>query len=363
MRSKVSPTVIGIFVLGAIALAVAGLMLFGGTRFFTEKRTYVLYFGGSVQGLNKGAPVVFRGVPVGTVSDIAALYEPRERNVRIQVLVDIESEAIKIGRGESPADPDEAIQELVQRGLRAQLQQQSFVTGLLHIELDMHPNTPLRLRDEGDEYPELPTVPSPLDKLVATLEQVMTRLGDLPLEALLDDLAQFVRRANYLVQLPETERALVTLNDVLTQTGELVQHADESVTTLTGQAQELIGGANQTLADVQGLLRTIDHQVVQLLGNLQTMSKATQDALDLLGKTLAKAEAGIAVEAGETLVQARKTLAAYEGVVADNSPMLRDLERTLRELAEAARSIRVFADYLQRNPNALIYGKSRSGGR
>jgi paraquat-inducible protein B len=363
MGSKVSPTVIGAFVIGALALAVAGLLLFGGPRFFAEKQTYVLYFDGSVQGLNKGAPVVFRGVPVGTVSNIVALYDPQQRDVRIQVLVEIASNLIKVTRGAPLAAPNQVIQELIQSGLRAQLQLQSFVTGLLYVELDVHPGAALKIRDEHGEYPELPTVPSPLDKLKATLEQVMTRLGELPLEEIVGDFSQILQRVKHLAGLPETERALVALSAVLTQTKELVQHADHGVTVLTDQAQGLVKGANTTLAGLQGVLQTIDRQVARLLSSLEDTSRATQAALEQMQRTLVKAEAGLGTEVGATLVQARQTLAAYESVVDNNSPVLRDLERTLRELSEAARAIRVFADYLQRNPSALIYGKSRSGGR
>jgi paraquat-inducible protein B len=363
MGSKVSPTVIGAFVIGALALAVVGLLLFGGPRFFAEKRTYVLYFDGSAQGLNKGAPVVFRGVPVGTVSDIVALYDPQQRNVRIQVLVEIAPDSIKVTKGAPPTAPDQLIQELIQNGLRAQLQLQSFVTGLLYVDLDVHPGAPLKIRDERGKYPELPTVPSPLERLKATLEQVMTRLGKLPLEEIVGDLSQILRRVKHLVGMPETERALVALSDVLTRAKDLVQHADSGVTALTGQAQGLIKGADTTLGGLQEMLQTIDRQVAHLLSSLTDTSRATQAALRQVQQTLAKLEAGFGEEAGATLVQARQTLTAYESVVADNSPMLRDLERTLRELSEAARSIRVFADYLQRNPSALIYGKSRSGGR
>ena len=88
MGSKISPTVIGAFVVGAIICMVAGVLLFGGGKFFTEKLPYVLFFDSSVEGLNVGAPVIFRGVQVGQVTEISAIANPQTFDVVIRVKIE-----------------------------------------------------------------------------------------------------------------------------------------------------------------------------------------------------------------------------------------------------------------------------------
>src|SRR5262245_31220849 len=142
MGSKVSPTVIGAFVIGAIICMVAGVLLLGGGKFFTEKQSYVLFFDSSVEGLNVGAPVIFRGVQLGQVTEISAIADPQTFDVRIKVMVEIVRGVINVGvEGQYFKDHREGVQRLIQRGARASLRMQSFVTGLLYVALDFHPDT------------------------------------------------------------------------------------------------------------------------------------------------------------------------------------------------------------------------------
>src|SRR5262245_33026180 len=130
MGSKLNPTTIGAFVVSAVVLVVAGVLLFGGGKFFQEKVPYVLSFDSSVEGLNVGAPVIFRGVQVGQVMEIAAIADPQTFDVRIKVQIELVRGVIKVGAEDQRfKDPRQAMQHLVQKGLRASLRMQSFVTG------------------------------------------------------------------------------------------------------------------------------------------------------------------------------------------------------------------------------------------
>src|SRR5262249_52966937 len=143
MGSKSSPTVIGAFVVGAIICMVAGVLLFSGGKFFTQKLPYVLFFYRSLEGLNVGGPGVFFGVPVGEVTDIEALAAPTTFAVVIRVKVELVRGSLKV-RGEGFKDAHQAIEGLIQQGVRASLRMQSFVTGVLYVAVDFHPDTPIK---------------------------------------------------------------------------------------------------------------------------------------------------------------------------------------------------------------------------
>src|SRR5262249_31539928 len=125
MGSKISPTVIGAFVVGAIVCMVAGVLLFGGGKLFTEKLPYVLFFDSSVEGLHIGAPVIFRGVQVGQVTEIEALADPTTFTVVIRVKVELVRGVLTV-RGAGFTDPHQAVEGLIQQGVRASLRMQSF---------------------------------------------------------------------------------------------------------------------------------------------------------------------------------------------------------------------------------------------
>src|SRR5215475_8467151 len=109
MGSKINPTTIGAFVVSAIVLAVGGVLLFGGGKFFQEKLPYVLFFDSSVEGLNVGAPVIFRGVQVGQVTAIAAIADPQTFDIRIKVTIELVRGSINVGQeGKRFEDPHQA---------------------------------------------------------------------------------------------------------------------------------------------------------------------------------------------------------------------------------------------------------------
>jgi len=95
LSKKTSKTVIGIFVVSALALVVASVLIFGSGDFLKDRYKFVLFFKDSVKGLNVGAPVVFLGVQVGEVKDISVIQDPLKSSFYIQVIVELTSGKIK----------------------------------------------------------------------------------------------------------------------------------------------------------------------------------------------------------------------------------------------------------------------------
>ena len=138
MAKQSFKTAVGAFVIGGLALLVAGIILLGGGRMFSDDIEYVLYFDGSVSGLNIGAPVVFRGVPMGQVTRISLEANPRDASVTIPVYIRLdENSIVRAGVTGELTDNfrQEILRRLIQRGLRARLQLQSLITGQYRVKL------------------------------------------------------------------------------------------------------------------------------------------------------------------------------------------------------------------------------------
>src|SRR5262245_42079612 len=256
MGSKISPTTIGAFVVGAIVLLVAGVLLFGGGKFLQEKLPYVLFFDSSVEGLNVGAPVIFRGVQMGQVTAISAIANPQTYDIRIKVKIDLVRGTVKVGaEGQGFQDPRQALHALLQKGGRATLRMQSFVTGLLYVALDFFPDTPVRLLGLDPTVPELPTIPSDMDQLKSSVQQALADLRKLPLETILNEVLAMVKRANTLLEVPELKQALVVVYDVMTNARQLLATADTQVGSLGPKVGGTAEVAAKTLLDAQKLIR------------------------------------------------------------------------------------------------------------
>ncbi len=355
MGKRASATMIGGFVVGAVVLIVAALLFFGSGRVFTSRRPLVLYFSESVRGLSIGAPVDFQGVRIGSVTDIRLQYLTQEGEFRTPVFIDIEPERVEqVGIKTAMGDQYQLLQTLIERGLRAQLATQSFVTGQLFVKLGLYPGTPLRLVGGKSDVPELPTIPTIMAQASEKAQSVLAKIEQLPIEQLFDDLRGFIQGMHQLVNAPEIPSIMRALDATLTANRELVQRIDGQVVRLL----EEVGGTNAAgrtlLTDIQHLVRHLDARMTPLMdsvGETLDVARATlKDGQQLLRHVdgpvtrLTDGLSDTTKTAQTTLSQTQRTLDAKLGTLLD-------------ELTATARSLRLLADYLERNPSALVYGK------
>jgi paraquat-inducible protein B len=226
MGKKANPAVIGGFIVGAVVLITAGLVVFGSGQFWSTAQPWVSYFAGSVKGLQSGASVNFRGVRVGRVTDIRLTLDTKDDTVRTPVYWEIDTSRIDV-LGVSEAERAKMMEKegrpianlLIKRGLRAQLQLQSFVTGQQFIQLDFSPDTPITLVGGDTTVPEFPTIRSGTEKLVKTIENLP--IGELVDDArrVLQDVAQVVRKLDSQT-LPATQAAMNEAQETLASYGE-----------------------------------------------------------------------------------------------------------------------------------------------
>jgi paraquat-inducible protein B len=322
MSKRLSPAAVGAFVVGAVTLAVIAIFVFGSGRLFSKTYPFVMYFTSDVSGLNIGAPVKFKGVEIGSVTGVkisvsqAALQE-RTVAVRIPVLIEIDAEQLA-EKGATRVPQGEALQQMIDHGLRAQLATQSFVTGLLYVKLDTYPDTPVNLvNDPTVPYPELPTIPTPLEEVQARAAQFLAKLDQLDLPGIVASLHRTVDGLDRLFNSPHLNATL------------------EELPGAVGELKNASASANTALISLRKLSDDLDARLLPLGGDArQTMA-----------------------DARETLRSATASLEQVQLILKPDAPIVYSLNRSLSDLAEAAHAIRRVAEELEQDPSVLLRGK------
>jgi paraquat-inducible protein B len=313
---------VGGFLLGGLALAVAAILLVGGTHLFTPVTRAVTFFTGSVAGLSVGAPVTFRGVRVGSVESIALEIEPRTLQARIPVVLRIDPS--KVTWEMEPGATGTVLRRAVDAGLRAQLAIQSVVTGQLQVDLDILPNTKPVTYSTIEGVPEIPAIPS-------TLQQLKDQLSGLPVR----DLVQTVNRV--LLSLEHLEN---TLN------GNLKPLMDSALAT-SDTARVTLETATRAITDLQQQAKTTLQGVDKLTASGRTQIDQKSAELSQVLTSIDRASKA-----------AERVLVSVDSMTDARSPARANLNAALRDLAASAASLRGFASDVERNPNLILTGRS-----
>ena len=247
---------IGTFVVGAVCLIVASVLFFGRGRLFEHTTTYIAFFSGSVKGLQVGAPVSFRGARVGKVKDVSIVYKPNKDELIIPVLLELDADSVQ---GLNTVDHKRAgdsepglISRLIARGLKAQLGLDSIVTGQLFVQLDFMPEVPIRMMAEADEdYQEIPTAPSPLEKLQETLQQI-------PLAELAQKTVSAIEKIENLLSSNDIQDAFGNLNALMKELEVVTKNLDSKTDGLSKEFKVASGQLTATLKTLQSTLEQSD---------------------------------------------------------------------------------------------------------
>ena len=328
MSARTHTRAVGAFVLGAVALVLAAIMVLSSGNWLARRDRFAVYFPGSVRGLDKGGPVTFRGVKVGEVHDVKAVLTGRpEAPVQIEVVIEIQGSVVEIPEGQSlppalapSASHEEFAQELLKRGIRARLRSASLVTGQRYIDLDFLPEEPARFAALRPRYPELPTSPTSLEKLSDRADTFFAKLAELPVEEMLDDLRKATQAAREVLESRDLRDAF-------------------------GGASRSARKMESTLAQVEKTLRTADDS----LGALRTEAGPTADEVR---QTLRSFR--------ETAARAEESLDTLRGTLRGHDDTRLTATRALEELTHTLQTLRNFVDYLQTHPEAVVLGKEQS---
>lgn len=330
MSKKANPTVIGAFVLTAVAVLAGAVMLFGGSQFFEQRNRLVAYFPDSVKGLRNGANVLFRGVRVGYVESIELQGDLESKRTVVQVVMRVFPDLYKLtrdgktigGLGEEPESPS-----LIKAGLKAQLGVESFVTGQLVVEFDFYPDIKPEYRAKAPPYPEIPTVPNNIQQLVEKVQRFVADIQEnLDIQQLSKDIQSAAEGIAALANNEDLKRALAGLDSLVN---------DAALQRLPGKMDSTLADARQTLEAVRRLSTDANADLGDLMAELKPAVSRLQD----------------------TLAAAESTLLAASEQLKGDTQLAYQLNGTLAEVEAASRALKIFLDYLDRHPEALLRGK------
>jgi paraquat-inducible protein B len=320
MAKQANRMMIGGFVVLAVIILAASLVVFGSGKFFQKTVKCVMFFNESVKGLSVGAPVLFQGVQIGSVISIVLQVDPTQLQLQIPVIIEYEPEKFKVGEAgrNLPRDPRKTIPKLIEKGLRAQLGMQSFITGQLVIEIGFYPDSticyaPAKVDEVHKDYIVIPTCKSTSAKLADALEKLDLAGLERHLESAMDGIAKLANN-------PDLSASVRALKDTLQDARQLLARVDSQVNPVSDDVKK-------TVKEFGKLAANIDARVGGLAGGFD------------------------------------KTMSAAKGVLSEDSPLVVELQNTLKEISAVSRSIRLLADYLEQHPETLIRGKGKPGGK
>ncbi len=339
MSKPISPTAIGGFALGALVLLVAGLLIFGGGEAFNaDKVRFVVFLESSLNGLDIGAPVKMQGVKIGEVKQIALQFDDQRDKLFKPVVLEIDRRLLS-GSGSSPLPAAMTEDELkanrdrlVASGFRARLEMQSLLTGLLYVDLDVHPDKPPMFANlDYQGLLEIPGIPATTEELRNTAEEVAKKLRALPLDQIVQDLAESLHEIKNLLASDDVQKSKVALANTLEEVEKTIKILNRNLEPLLSDTGKTVANTGALIEDSRALVKALHQDMQPLLNNTD--------------KTLAAATAA--------LKQADQSLQKVGDAVGPESA----LNDTLQSVNEAARAIRDLSDYLERHPEALLSGK------
>jgi paraquat-inducible protein B len=298
--TRSQPRLIGLLVLGAVGLIVAGIASMSARRLFAEYRIFVVFFPYAVGGLREGSPVTFRQVQVGHVRDVDLVFSGDDlRESWIMAVVEIRRNALTDPAGRTAQQSDaELARVMIDAGLRASVRSSSLIAGQRSVDLDFQSDQKARLSGIPTPYPEIPTAPTGMEVLNERVEATLRKISDVPLDEVILQLNATLATLQRVLEqsdAPRTTRQLRASLDAMTRTLASAEKAMAQVDGLTGQARTTLASMDQTM---KGLQKTLD----RLERTLATVDRTVEGTGDL------GVEAGRAIDEMNELLKALRSL-------------------------------------------------------
>jgi phospholipid/cholesterol/gamma-HCH transport system substrate-binding protein len=321
MSQKPNPTSIGLFIVIGVALGVTGLLLFSSSKLFTKTLDCIVYFDQSLNGLNAGAPVKIRGVTIGTVKRVMIRFNQATNDNALPVIIELEKNLINERLGEPlSAFTGTYLEERVRAGMRASLQAESLVTGILYVELRRNTNAPPpAFHQLKPTYPEIPSEPT-------QIQQLIENLGSLDIKAISTNINAVIVRLDQVLESMKMEDISKGVTNTLASLNQLITSPD----------------ITNTLVSARRALDQYKALGEKLTGRVDPLAESLTNSL---------------AEANRTLVQLRGTAENLRSLLRPDAPLSNNLGQLLSQLSGTAESVSTLMQFLQQHPNALITGR------
>lgn len=318
-NSKNTSFAIGAFIVGAMILIFIALIFFSGGRLFSKKEKVIMYFEGSVQGLQIGAPVKLKGVVLGEITDIQINFQNDDKTIVTAVTADLVMERI---HSKGATVKGEFFTEAIKNGMRAQLNFQSFLTGLLYVELDFYPGSPAKLYELQSGYRELPTV-------ATQFEELSKSFAEMDIKGMVTHIDEFAIELNKIIKSGEVQTAITNVNRAAVS-------IEKTSNNVSVQVSSLAKNIEKTRAEIDKLVAELNTRTPELA---QSLNKSLND-LSL------------------SLDQINKTATSIDNNISEDAPLINQLNSTLNDISRSAQAFRSLSETLEQQPEALLRGKN-----
>jgi paraquat-inducible protein B len=327
-------------------LGVAAVFYLGGDMLADRSSRLILFFEGDVRGLQVGSPVTLRGVKVGQVEDMSITYNVKDQTFSIPVIISVDQTRLGFKRIYEGEPGRRLIESMIAQGLRAKIYSQSLVTGKMEVELTYQPDTPVRLMSRSNEYPEIPTIPSNLEKISSALEELPLERMVRRISEIMDGVDRVLNETDVPLLLTEISLVIHRLDRITAELEKTIPAMSSGSLEVVNESLELVKGLQQSLGPLTEAWTGLAVDARKLVGNTQGQMMNAFERWDV---TLATGESAFH--------DLQVTAASANRLIRNDSPLQNELVKALRELSAAARSIRIMSEYLERHPEALLRGK------
>lgn len=317
-HNKKTSLAIGAFILGAIVLVFIALLFFSGGRLFADKERVMMYFDGSVQGLQVGAPIKLKGVVLGEITDIQINFQNDNKSVVTAVTADLVMKRIN---AQGTTASGKFIPEAINNGLRAQLNFQSLLTGLLYVELDFYPNSEARTYNLQSSFPEIPTI-------ATSFEEITKNFQEMNFKELAGNINKLVTQINGIVASGEIQTALNNFNKAAIAIDKTSTNLDKQAEELTAELKLTLNNANQFITQLNQNTPAIANSLNKSLASLDASLKRFEDATATINNSFS-----------------------------EDAPVINQLTSTLEDISRSAQAFRSLSETLEQQPEAILRGR------